>query len=755
MCWQSQESVSPCKAGRVRILGSTYGGNLANFPTPINSKAAILQKRGITNEQADILKIGPCTVEEAIEHLGYRPKGSISFLEALPYWDVDGYPLGEPQFYRFRINYTPGWEPPGGDWKEFPKYRSPFRKGEFAYLPRGVGIDWVAVAGSAEVPVIITEGEYKSIKVCSEWKLPCIGLGGVWMFHASKPGWPGGMDLNWAGREVFIVYDADTESTLERPLKGGVKGVEGASKRLANKLYQEHAVPTLLYIARTETFIKARARDQNVKMGLDDYIEAGGSWGELLATRENPIEHAGLAYLMDRYAYYRGSVTGIVEVKTGVFYKVNDWYNVEANCIGTSLVEKGGKLVPVKLRFPTMYMEHPERPEFSQWVFDPSSAFGLDQEKGTYNRWRGMEVEGWVGEGESEQYKDVISMWRAFVERLCGGREQADYFEKWCADLFQNPGRKTTIAMLLRSSLMGVGKSLLGEVLRDIVGKTHSSRIGLKDLVHHFNSLLGDKVLLQIDEVNDFRKEHESKLNELVTDETCVVTLKGRDSLTVANFARLFLTANGVAPMALNEHNRRWYVMEPDLTVEDEQGEWAQWVGNVVAKTLRSPDGLRFLRFYFDTIDIRDWVPTARVPKTEAMMDIVEASSTKSNELVDMLWKEFLSDPNGIWVVGGRIAVTPEAKVLWSRFKDKIKLTRGQSLSHVMRMPGESKTKRVRIFVRGDAAKLPEKHVPDQGPSLDTGNLSTDELKNLLIPAISAAEKAYAEWSGVMPSEKY
>jgi hypothetical protein len=160
------------------------------------------------------------TVEEAHRHLGYKAKGSIAFMESIPYFDADGHPLGEPHFHRFRVNYTKGWTPPEGNWDEYPKYRSPYRKGEFAYLPRGVGIDWVAVHGNPEVPVIITEGEYKAIRTSAAWNKPCIGLGGVWMFHARATTWPQGMDMDVLGRTFYIVFDADKESTHDTPLKG-------------------------------------------------------------------------------------------------------------------------------------------------------------------------------------------------------------------------------------------------------------------------------------------------------------------------------------------------------------------------------------------------------------------------------------------------------------------------------------------------------------------------------------------------------
>lgn len=722
---------------------------MATFPTPISPRAAILQKRHITNEQADILNVGPMALDDVISHLGYRPKGSIHYIEALPYWDVDGHPLGEPdQFFRFRINYTPGWEPPDGDWKEYPKYRSPRRKGEHVYLPRGVGIDWVAVYGEPQIPVIITEGEYKAIRACSAWDKPCLGLGGVWMFHANKPGWPAGMDMNFTGRECFIVYDADQESTQEHPLKGGISGPDGAAKRLANKLYWADALPSLLYIARTETFLKARTKDLNVKMGIDDFIDAGGTWEELLNTKENPIEHKGLAYLFDRYAFCRGLPVGIIEIASGMFYRVEEWKHVEANCVETTLVQKGEKLVPMEINFPNMYMKHLERPEFTHWMFEPSLPPGLDQGAGTYNRWKGMAVEGLVGAGEAERYQEIVAMWKRFSAGVLGSGR--DYCEKWIADLFQNPGRKTTQAMLVRSSLNGIGKTLIVEILRDIIGAKHSVRVTLADAVNHFNALMGDRVLVQIDEANDFAKQYDSVLKNLVSSEDAVVTLKGRDSTVVKNYGRLFITSNSVAPIALDEHNRRFFIMEPDLTIEDEKGDWAKWVGDVVAKELRSAEGLRMLRWYFDTIDISDWSPTAHVPRTDAMMDMVEASSSKNGELVTHLIREFEANPGDIWAIHNTLQATPEAKRVWSLFRDYIKNTKGQVVSHPMKVPGETGTKRVTIFVSAKRKPLDVRKVPDQGWGLVPGTVPTDDI----VKGIRSAVRAYNEWSGVLYSSK-
>jgi putative DNA primase/helicase len=59
--------------------------------------------------------------------------------------------------------------------------------------------------------LLITEGELKA--ACSAKNgLPCIGLGGVWMFKAAAQG-KSFLDqleqIVWKDRPVFIVYDSD------------------------------------------------------------------------------------------------------------------------------------------------------------------------------------------------------------------------------------------------------------------------------------------------------------------------------------------------------------------------------------------------------------------------------------------------------------------------------------------------------------------------------------------------------------------
>lgn len=77
------------------------------------------------------------------------------------------------------------------------------------YLPPF--LDWPLILKDPKQDLIITEGELKAACAAKNG-LPCIGLGGVWMFKASKKGkafLDGLVEIVWNDRNVYIVYDSD------------------------------------------------------------------------------------------------------------------------------------------------------------------------------------------------------------------------------------------------------------------------------------------------------------------------------------------------------------------------------------------------------------------------------------------------------------------------------------------------------------------------------------------------------------------
>jgi predicted P-loop ATPase len=138
---------------------------------------------------------------------------------------------GEPYVREWRLRRDqPDLEQRDGKIKERGKYLSPPGRGNMLYFPPG---DSGELLSSAEVPVIITEGEFKTLAL---WRLANdemrqprflpIGLSGVWNWRGTVGKAPGPSGyrrdvkgvipdfdrIAWQGRQVIVAFDADSAS---------------------------------------------------------------------------------------------------------------------------------------------------------------------------------------------------------------------------------------------------------------------------------------------------------------------------------------------------------------------------------------------------------------------------------------------------------------------------------------------------------------------------------------------------------------
>lgn len=711
------------------------------FPMPINPLAPVLEKRRIPADQGIGLGLSFVPTRELQDLFGTAIPPQVTATR-LPYFDLDGTELigkdGE-QFTRYRLDPPDGSRLPNG----VGKYRQKRGTGLAVYLPRMATLNWVEIAHNPEEPIWITEGEFKAIRVC-QMGVPCVGLGGVdnWREKSGEIAAPLNF-FKWLNRSVYIVYDADKESTEENPYK---PEVTAAAKRLAARLFEEGAQVYLLSIVRTSAFRKARALDVQVKQGIDDWIDAGGDIDELLGSADLAIEDAHMARLLREYAVYMGGKPHVVRLSDGTPFKRGEFTEViEASAIRRMPRPKGGY---TEVRVAEEWIKSPNRYEIDRYVFKPNDEGGYSAQSREYNIWGGFPTWEPVGESDEdkEQYSRVVDVWRRFIGRLFG--EHTDYFEQWVAHMLQRPGEKTTIAVILASVLNGVGKSLLGEIIRGLVGRDGSVAVELDRLKSNFNKVLERKLFIQMDEAEGTFSGLESKLKDLISADTVVVEPKGFDAYVVDNYARLYLTSNSTRPIRLDSENRRMLVIVPDLTVADAKGEWGIWVRDVAAKLLKSELGMRCLSHRLRRVDLTGWNPCARVPVTAAMLDMIESGRTKSSSVVDGLFEALSEDEGWGWVITGELT-RQDAKV-WGDLVGLVKANGGQVLAHAYRY----KDKLVKCRVLDPAGKLPRKMPSGEDKwfldATAAGISGTD-----CVAAAARALKAWGEWSGVVRSDKF
>jgi Family of unknown function (DUF5906) len=135
----------------------------------------------------------------------------------------------------------------------------------------------------------------------------------------------------------------------------------------------------------------------------------------------------------------------------------------------------------------------------------------------------------WTGFARKPRPGDWSRMREHILSVICrGNQEHFNYLMGWLANLFQNPGRQGEVAVVLKGP-EGVGKGVLGKMVRSIVGQHAMAINNPRHLVGNFNAHLRDCVFLFADEAffaGDAR--HTAVLKSLITEDSIPIPKRDR-----------------------------------------------------------------------------------------------------------------------------------------------------------------------------------------------------------------------------------
>ncbi len=158
---------------------------------------ADLHKSGLSDDT--IARAGLISVPPAELKLCSIP--GVAHALAFAYYNLDGTAV---TFQRWKLFYD-------GNRGDRPRYWQAADSDPLLYLPPLC--DWRTLASDPIQPLVISEGEKKSLAAC-QLGLPCIGIAGVWNWRAKLDTGerlilPGLDQFVWQGRTVELVPDSD------------------------------------------------------------------------------------------------------------------------------------------------------------------------------------------------------------------------------------------------------------------------------------------------------------------------------------------------------------------------------------------------------------------------------------------------------------------------------------------------------------------------------------------------------------------
>ena len=266
-----------------------------------------------------------------------------------------------------------------------------------------------------------------------------------------------------------------------------------------------------------------------------------------------------------------------------------------------------------------------DRRDITDIIFDPSGKECHTR----YNIWKGYKYEN-TGEYNIDNIAPFVNHIRDII---CNGDDElCEYVLNWFAQIIQTPHKKTKVGLVWRSEAEGVGKNIILNLIRDIMGSEYYySTSNLEHLIGNFNADAEAKILINMNEcLWGGDKKKEGRLKEFITEDTLTINQKGVKTYNINNYANICITTNSDWIIGINKNDRRWQMIECSET------KYGTEYYNILAET-----NIQDLTNYFYSRDLTNFNATKLI-KTALHNDQIELNMDSA----ELYWRDIIT--NGV-----------------------------------------------------------------------------------------------------------
>lgn len=213
------------------------------------------------------------------------------------------------------------------------------------------------------------------------------------------------------------------------------------------------------------------------------------------------------------------------------------------------------------------------------------------------------------------------------------GEKKWRIIEQWIAFNVQQPGTKMKWAIVLVSSVEGVGKGLLARIVSRILGYENvNENANYKHLTNTHNTLLVGTQVIVLNEVSlgDFKSKSEgtNALKNFVADDFYSCNFKNKPMIKLPNFTNFMLFSNDERVLGVNNGARRYYFCNIKKTEDEIIQKTDEGFFDKAWKYVDSDEGAAALLHYFkDEVKIADnTIFMKRAPQTDDLLELIEQS---------------------------------------------------------------------------------------------------------------------------------
>lgn len=514
----------------------------------------------------------------------------------LPYYDMTGVLMTYGAGKAFcRVRYLAEPKQHGFGTGKAQRYSQPKNSGVKAYF--APTIDWPLIRDDVGEPIVLTEGEAKSI-AGAQHGIPVAALGGVYNFNADGELLPELQEIKWRGRDTYIVFDSD---------RAGNPNILAAEARLVDDLGRRHGA---------NCFLVQLPQKGDAKEALDTFLEAHGPDSLFELLKASP----SLGALDQKVVALNRQIAWIERENLVYDMEMKLWLQKDALTNGSRFsalehITVGGKqrTEPKRISVAATWLKHPHAQRFSEVLFRPGEGVTISGENGrpALNLWQGWEPT----EGD-------VTPWLHLYDHLFGNmkEDQRDLSLKLLAYKAQNPAEKIPLAIVLIGT-QGCGKTLWSDCVRDAFSP-YGTTISSRSFYGEFQGWLERSLIGTMNEVEpqDLQKGGEV-LKALISDLQRPMNEKYRPARQINSYTFYILTSNKRAVGAFSADDRRMIVVDcPPKKDHEFYLRVVRW---------RESGGCKALLGYLLNYDLKGWRPPAAAPMTaEKYMAYVESLTT-------------------------------------------------------------------------------------------------------------------------------
>ncbi|KMS55500.1 hypothetical protein V474_19415 [Novosphingobium barchaimii LL02] len=250
----------------------------------------------------------------------------------------------------------------------------------------------------------------------------------------------------------------------------------------------------------------------------------------------------------------------------------------------------------------------------SDITYDPMAPTGviLGDGHSYYNIYRPSGV--MPTQGEAQPFVD-------FLEFLVPEAAERSHLLKVMAHTVREPGERIRHATILRTRNQGVGKSMLIDIWRQLVGGHNFRETSSREMQGNFEGWLKENTLLYCPELNiGHGLSTYNDLKELITADSLMINEKHLKPRRWQIYSTMVFTTNLAVPLLIEADDRRIFFIDSPAVARAP----SYYAG--LANWFKANIGT--VRAYLDTVDLADFNPWAPAPMTEAKKRLINRSAT-------------------------------------------------------------------------------------------------------------------------------